>query len=201
MNRWGVAIAALALCACKKSGSEDEWHCAPTVKPSPEWAYQEHQAAGGVKVEFPKQLEIAERGDYKALYEFHYTPGPDQPNPLLGRVWKCKLYSDPRALAKVLLADEGWAAAKPDDRTKLAHKVYTMLWGSMTKPNNDWNAQTTFNPPELTALPDGGVKLVHWRSDYKIDSHMTGGKQHFIWEVVTFAPDASVGEPKIIARD
>jgi len=186
MIRWLIVAALIGAGGCKGSAKPS---CDPArpASPSLDWAYAEYLAQGGEKLESRAGLGVVARDSYKGLYDLRHEARS------LGTVWKCKLHRDPRQLAKVLLLDEGWAAANAPMRQTLATKIYGELVARpLQKPDPGWDPTQEFTPPQLTALEDTGVQLVHWYTDGAATPTYTR-------EEVIFRPDATISEPKKLA--
>lgn len=197
MIRWVIVAAVIGLVGCKGSPKPS---CDP-ANPSNDWAYAEYLAQGGTRVEHLHGLHVFARDAYPGLFDFVHVAGPHQETAFLGTVWKCKLHRDRRALAKVLLLEEGWSAANAPMRHTLATKVAGELVARpLEAADKNWDPVKEFTPPQVSTMPDTGVKLVHWQAHFVNEQYRDGSATpaYTQWEIV-ITPDGTVGEPKKLA--
>lgn len=198
MIRWVIVAAVVGLAGCKGSPKPS---CDPATPPTLDWAYAEYLAQGGPKFDYKGGLQILDRTSFKGLSDLIHDPGAHQETSFLGTVYRCKLYRDARQLAKVLLLEEGWAAANAPMRHTLAAKIHgEMISRPLAAADKNWDPAQAFTPPDVTTMPDTGVKLVYWHAYFEDVMLEDGtGFPAYAKEEVVIAPDGTVGETKKLA--
>jgi len=172
--------------------------CDATHDPSPAAVYAQYLAQGGEAVEAPELVRVLYEKKPTDRFEVIYDPGPHQPTPSLGTVYKCAFYRDAANLARAMVLDAGWATASTDTRKQIALDTDWIAFGrGMNTVPTNWSADHTFHAPEVVALADGRIQITQWRNHPKMISYRDGSHEDiYVREVRTFAADGSVSEVK-----
>jgi hypothetical protein len=198
-----VIVVSLAACGSKRAaetGSKVEG-CDPSHDPTPAAAYKQYLAEGGAPVDYPHLVRVMYDKTPTDRFDVIYHPGPDQPIPSLGTIYKCTLYRDDAKLARAMVLDASWATADAAARKRIALDTDWIAFGSGLNlyPQN-WDADYTFHAPELTVLADGGIRIIEWRNHLEMTSYL--GDTHldsYVRESRVFAADGSVSAARTLA--
>ena len=175
--------------------------CDATNDPSPAAAYAQYRAQGGEPVDAPDRVFVLYDKKPTDRFMVIYDPGPHQPTPSLGTIYKCRFYGDNATLARAMVLDAGWATASHDSRKQIALDTDWIAFGhGLNHVPTNWSADHTFHAPEVVALADGSIQITQWRNHPKVISYMDGSHEDiYVRERRTFAADGSVSEATKLA--